>query len=290
MSKNISPSNSDSKKNDLVPVDEALCSEFKALYVETGVAPIVLRREHRQSLQGLDIKQLDQLIGRRGNKLSPKNGKQTMPRYLVEAIREAWSTYPKRLKRNQSEIKIPVTADMLKKLKGEILRTRIVPHTFTEKYKSQIAGLSYNTLRMVLKREEKTIYESVWGQICEYYAAIPDAIIPVKSTKKVKPLNRKNNSLGKKHYLTNFDNPPIPSEKLALLQHYHRVLGIVPGRIFEEAENIPTGLNRYAVGRWISEKTVTAKPEDLYWVLSRCEKLIWEALAGPKKAPRRGGE
>ena len=66
------------------------------------------------------------------------------------------------------------------------------------------------------------------------------------------------------------ERTPFTDEIWKELKRYRDEYGILPGKIFKNAEDIPEGLKPHNVSHWISRKPKSVNKDHLDWVLKAC--------------------
>lgn len=166
---------------------------------------------------------------------------------------------------NKGKGYIPVSKEFLWRLNLEIQRTGMPPSTLINslKRKEEVKVHAY-TVTTWLSGKTKLADRTEMNWLLQCYADL--------SNKQMnKPLARP---------ISKFDAvAPIAAADLLKMQQYRDVLGILPGRIFEGATDIPDDLNTYRISGWLNENTKTANPAHIEWVLKRCCELVEQAAA-----------
>ena len=165
---------------------------------------------------------------------------------------------------NKGKGYIPVSKEFLWQLNLEIQRTGVKPTTLINTLKNRDVKVQVNafTITAWLSERIKLANRTEMNWVLQQYTAISSqqAIKPVAI-----PIRR---SDGIK---------PIVTHDLKKMLLYRDILGILPGKIFEDATDTPPSLNKNMVSGWLSERTKNANPQHIQWVLSRCRELVKQA-------------
>lgn len=168
-------------------------------------------------------------------------------------------------KANKGKGYIPVSEQFLWQLNLEIQRTGIPTTTLINSLKKNGEEVKVNayTITAWLSGRTKLADRSEMNWVLKQYAAL--------SNKKIrKPIAT----------ISRYDGlSPIAAVDLKKMRQYREVLGILPGKVFDETKNIPEGLNTNTVSNWLNGHTQTANPDAIKWVLKRCRELVETATA-----------
>ncbi len=165
---------------------------------------------------------------------------------------------------NKGKGYIPLTDEIQKRLKAEVERTGVTPADFIRSESSKcVEGLSQHLLYTWVRGDAQTVDSRYLDKVLEAYAAFPDKVVlePAKAVSE----HRK-------------DLRPICDKELTVLLKYRMLLGILPGKIFERASDIPDGLSPATVSRWLNGSAQNVHSVHIHWVLNRCRELV--RLAG----------
>ena len=156
-----------------------------------------------------------------------------------------------------SKHRIPLTEDLLNEIQGHIDRTLVGPHLLLKKARRPVPqGLSRPTLENWLYRRCETARADFVEFVLDEWRVLPDGDLtgPLPRHRKVKT---------KPGYVE------ITPEVRAELEGFRRAK-LIPGRLFQECEDVPSGLQPSMISAWVNGSAKTAKEEYLEFVLAAC--------------------
>lgn len=183
-----------------------------------------------------------------------------VPFLFLHFVLNAYKKQPSVSRRFKSEKRVAIMPDYLDTLERELDRTGFsVEDIFRQNYDFP-HGLSAATVRAWQRGDIGSAFPSSMAALLEFLRDVADKSVP------------------KLYEGLSSDLKPICPSVLKKLQRYRDVLGILPGKVFEGAENIPDDLAKSMVSAWLSERTHNAVPGHVKWVLERCKGLVREAV------------
>lgn len=170
---------------------------------------------------------------------------------------------------------VEITQSIKEKIKSEIHRTGKSADTVLRLAgKKKPANITADKVRGWLKGNVRRAEKNVVDWLLEQFANYPDKVKTVRRRYKGKYDWISNDPDVSNHSPDTTSLKPITEKDLHLLQHYRQEYGLLPTKIFSEADaSPPAGLNQYIVSNWLGGRTRRADPEYLEWVLKQCRKL-----------------
>lgn len=257
----------------LIPIAGFVLSDLRFHMKRTQKSPMALVRNHPELLKGIKPSEIEEWVQSYG--AVPKAKKADLL-----AVQKAWATEPTKHQfytgKESNEYRIEYTDEMHQELLDEIRRTNMYSASFYRKFQHKIPSLTLNKIGELKRRYTKTVLRAEWKQILKLYKSLP----------------AKAGYLSKVTSETNFrlsdQRTPITETELSLLRHYRDQLGILPSKVFENADDIPQGLRPSLVVSWLSGNTSTAESGYVEWVLNRCHRLLKDTLHGAEEIKNNG--